>query len=739
MCAERTTKPTLKETLAQAEEQQLHQLSQLWGLEALDGQDRQQTERALLAQMQRPFFARGVWLGLSIAARRCLYTILSAPTKKGLLHAQLEKKTKLPPAEVERAVAELQVQWLISTTLVHPPIPLHGPRLGREEAVSILLPAPECAEVLTQTGHELMLPGGDRSRWELRSLLAQLPWDTIEALARLCSVSLQTYELWRPVPVSDVQVRTQLRQRLETSPALFALLRRLDPQAQHLWIWLWEHGRTAPLGTVQQALGLSMSDLAWLIPSLEAHALAFETLTPTGERLVFLPMTFYEQLLPEVKRWQVEEQIHAWLPLEEAPANVRTTPPTLLYDLAVVIGWAYQQVLEPTKDGRLPKRLQAQIRPRLQGQPRTDEMGQDGYPDLLLRAATELHLLQRVTPYEGAKPRYAPGPALTAWGQATFEEQTKRFLAWWQASTEWQDLLPDQRSLPAYHWTSQDRTYLLDQLRRCEVGRWYRITSLLYVLWKATPIDLSAERVRAGATPFTLLQSQYERWRERAGQRVLGILTSTLVELGLVELAWEDTNAARLESTLPVAVRLTPLGAAALSLVPSVDDASSPSASNALIVQPSFELVLLKTRLPLLYQLMPWTEVTQVGVASTLRLTQRSILQGLAHVGHLEELLALLKAASGRELPQNIDYSLREWARKHKGTLLAPVFLLAVSSEEVAQEVAQVLAEHRIHVQPLSAQLLAVQSDLTNLGAVHRYLEQAGITVQRGMPRGRVL
>lgn len=45
--AERTTMPTLKETLAQAEEQQLHQLTQLWGLEALDGQDRQLAEATI--------------------------------------------------------------------------------------------------------------------------------------------------------------------------------------------------------------------------------------------------------------------------------------------------------------------------------------------------------------------------------------------------------------------------------------------------------------------------------------------------------------------------------------------------------------------------------------------------------------------------------------------------------------------------------------------------------------------
>ncbi len=723
--------PALQEWFSQADQEQRDHLARLWGLEpeALEGQ-KQQTEHAIRSQMCLPFAARGVWLHLSDAARQCLYAILTAPPKKGLQRAQLGKKIRLPYMEVEHALEELQAIALIFPRLLPLPTPLHGPRPRPEEATEVWLPTPECAEALAQTGRELFTPGGDRSTWELRHLLDQLPWETVERLARLCAVPLQTYERWQPVAVSSREVRDQVRERFETSPAVFALLRRLEPGAEHLWAWLWDQGRRAPPERAQSALGVTMNELGRLVSQLEAHALLFDTLTPQGERLLFFPLTISERLQPDVTRWLVEEQVHTWEPLDTPPAHTRSGPPTLLYDLAGLVGWVYQTTVEPTKEGQLPKRMSAHLRARLQGLPRRDELGQDAYPDRLVQAALDLRLLQRVTPYEGAKARYVPGPALAVWGQASEEEQIRRFLTWWQASHEWQDLLPDQRALSAYHWTPQHRTQVLQQLRRSSAGQWYATSALLYALWKEAPLDLT-ERSRVSTGPFALLQTQRERWQAREGQRMLGMLTSTLADLGLVGLGWDKAT----EAAAPVAVRLTPLGAEVLGLAPVSADHMAPAlVSSPLIVQPSFELVLRQTELPLLYQLLPWAELTHLSLAATLRLTQRSLTQGLLHGGDLDQLLALLKSASGRALPQNVDYSLREWARKHKGVRLAPVFLLTVPSREVALEVRQVLADHHIAAQPVSPHLLAVESNLTSLGVIHRHLEQAGIPVQRGMP-----
>jgi hypothetical protein len=531
-------------------------------------------------------------------------------------------------------------------------------------------------------------------------------------------------------------VRRHLAERLETSPAIFALLRALDDQTRRVWLWLWDAGGSAPLATVQSAFGLTLREMGHLVPQLETQALAFDTLTPSGARALFLPTLLYQQLQPDVHAWRAEVEAHTWLPLERpGTPDVSEGTPTVCYDLAVLVGWVYQTTLEPTNAGPLPKRLRAQIRPRLGGLPRLDDFGQDVYPDLLLQAATDLRLVQLVTPpAEGARPRYAPGPALASWGQAGLDAQASHFLAWWQASRTWQDLLPDQRSLPAYHWTEEDRAQVIEHLRRCAAGRWYPISSLLYALWQQAPLDLSFSQRSDTLSPFDALQTLHTRWMERAGQRALGMLTSTLAELGLVELAGETNQPLPGQAAEARAVRLTDLGVRLLGDAPPADQATSAPARPPLIVQPSFEVVCLQTHLPLLYTLLPWAEVTQIGRASTLRLTKASLLRGLAHGGTAEDLVRLLEDLSGQGLPQNIDYSLREWARGYQGTTLAQVFLLRATSRDVAQQIIQVLAEHRIQVQPLTDCLLAIESHLVREGIVYRHLEQAGIVVQRGIP-----
>ncbi len=725
---------SLANLLADASERQLQRVTSLWGGEEAPGQTQAQIKAALRDLVRLPFAARCVWQQLDQAAARCLYEVVSAPPKKGVRYEQLLKKTRLPAQTVEKALVWLQEHWLLTSSRIPPPIPLVGPRPDPDEADIVYLPLPECASALSETGQERFARGGDRSGWTLLHLLDHLPFDTVEALARRCAVPLQTYKHWQAVPVPAFEVRRNLAQRLETGLVIFALLRSLDCQALRLWLWLWDQRGSAPLATVQTALSLTLRDLAQLVPHMESLALAFDTLTSAGERLLFIPTSLYTALGPAVAAWRAEAQAHDWLPLDTAPTPAPTGAPSLLYDLAVLVGWVYQTTVEPTNAGLLPKRLRSQLRLRLQGMQRLDEFSQDAYPDLLLQAALDLRLVQRVTPHEDARPRYAPGPALATWGQAGLEEQTTRFLAWWKTSTVWQDLLPDQRTLPAYYWTEADRARLIEHLRCFEDSQWYRLASLFYALWQQAPLDLSVQ-AQGETSPFAMLQAQRERWQEREGQRTLGMLASTLRELGLVELGLEAATAALDETAEPTAIRLTALGARVLGV--ARDDARALPAAPAhpLIVQPSFELICLETRLPLLYELLPWAEVGQVGLASTLRLTRAALLRGLAQGGTLSELLSLLTRESGRDLPQNVAYTLRDWARGFKGTRLSQVFLLSVSNADVASQIIQVLAEHRIHAERLSDALLAIESRVTSESAIYRYLEQAEIVVQRGMPR----
>src|SRR5260370_14091039 len=132
---------------------------------------------------------------------------------------------------------------------------------------------------------------------------------------------------------------------------------------------------------------------------------------------------------------------------------------------------------------------------------------------------------------------------------------------------------------------------------------------------------------------------------------------------------------------------LTDLGA--MVLLPDAKPAptTEQNGNRTLVVQPSFELLLLQLDLSTLYSLLPFAQVNQVGVVSRLTLTRESILRGVAAGSSAESILQLLEERSQKGVPQNVAYTLNDWARLYKGTTISQVVLLEVTSEAVANEI----------------------------------------------------
>src|SRR5260370_42646681 len=132
---------------------------------------------------------------------------------------------------------------------------------------------------------------------------------------------------------------------------------------------------------------------------------------------------------------------------------------------------------------------------------------------------------------------------------------------------------------------------------------------------------------------------------------------------------------------------LTDLGA--MVLLPDAKPAptTEQNGNRTLVVQPSFELLLLQPDLSTLYSLLPFAQVNQVGVVSRLTLTRESILRGVAAGSTAERILPLLEHRSQKGVPQNLASTLNDWARLYKGTTISQVVLLEVTSEAVANEI----------------------------------------------------
>jgi Helicase conserved C-terminal domain len=219
------------------------------------------------------------------------------------------------------------------------------------------------------------------------------------------------------------------------------------------------------------------------------------------------------------------------------------------------------------------------------------------------------------------------------------------------------------------------------------------------------------------------------------GQLYAGLLASALHEMGLVSLAYPCDPEATGTAPLPAEwFQLTPLGAVALADGPVGEEASrglwfTPE-ERPLIVQPSSELLLLQPAMPVLYQLIHWAEIKRIGPVSTLTLTQKAFLRGMAAGYSAQQVLTLLTQQGRKDLAQNVAYNINDWARSFKGATLAEVILVDTSSEQVALDLLRLLEESRIEARTLTPCTLAIFPAGASLLTLRRLLEKVGVFVR---------
>lgn len=510
----------------------------------------------------------------------------------------------------------------------------------------------------------------------------------------------------------------------------FDLLHHIGPPVQQVFLWLCEQRGQATMGDVRAYLGpLSEEQLLSLLHALEDHGLAFDTLTQTGERFLFVPHDLLT-VVRDVAREQAEDdQRYALLPALEH-TDAPQSQPLLLYDLAIAVGLTFQHTIEPTKSEKLPKRLAAKFRPLLHGRARINSEQEDLFLDQLFRSAKELELLRISSGGADAKRRYLPGAKLEQWATLTLMEQAQLLLRWWLQSSAWYDVSLDGRLISA---SSSFRSAILDQLRHCERERWYRTEALLHAIWKTMPLFLY-DSYRRKWSHETSLRSRREQWMKQEGMACLGLLTSTLSEMGIITFSTTQTDQ-RGESAVPELFCLTAFGATLLTPLPSGRDAvPAQEPDRVLVVQPSFEVILLQWDAPLLYQLLVFSEIKHLGPVATFMLTQRALLQGLEAGNTVEGILSLLARHHQKpEIPQNVAYTLRDWAKNYTEARLAEVMLIELSTERAEQTLSHVFEGRAATLRKIAPCSFLVSPNGMSFSEVRRLLEKAGVFV-RGEP-----
>ena len=278
----------------------------------------------------------------------------------------------------------------------------------------------------------------------------------------------------------------------------------------------------------------------------------------------------------------------------------------------------------------------------------------------------------------------------------------------------------EERGLGGEHYHQMRmRRILMRLLKRVEPGVWY---DLMYVPFLARNTylcsldelaveDYFAARSQAGEyTPMEDVQ--------RLAWNLVSWVRQRLFLLGVIDLGYDSAER-------PVAMRLTRTGARLLGVADHAGD-GLPHVGN-LVVTPDFQVVLFPTGDDdeLIHDLDRFCEREKHASLVQFRVSERSIHRALSEGMFLKRILTTLEAHSRTPVPQNVVYSIRDWAG-HAGLLhLSSDHIIRAESPDVLKRFQQdagvrpylrgVLDEQRVKMKS-SVAVRRMQSLLRELG-----------------------
>ncbi len=719
-----------KQELVKCTAQQLEEIYHLWGLDGLSAKEKQKRQDILLTRVTDPIAGRFVWENLTQDERQVLYRTLGHSARSGTRRDLTLRKSQLSEKSFADVISSLEhrlLVWENTVKMRSDPYPYSRKSVTTVEEVAFLYPFAECAEALYSAGKENFSEKSDRSQMTLEKLLTTFyPGYELDALGQRFGLDAGNY-------FARTEVRTMIVDGLTQPNSVFELLKNLSPLQRDTLRWLCEQGGRVGMDVVRKHTGYDDNTLYNTLHAFEEYALAFDTFT-AGGRVLFVPVDSYETLKKATAMKQPLEEHNEFVPISTPPEVIQAGENAVIYDLAIITGAIYQQTIEPTQAGKVPKRIAAKIRPMLHGKERQRYMDEDDlYLDMLFNLAQELGIMSLArTTLDGVKPHYEPGPQLEQWSKLDIVEQTRRVLECWIKSFRWMEIVGiNFKQWDPYSWNPMKaRGSIVEHLRDCLPGQWYSVSSLLQKIWDKDPFELRPLQYNIRRTDRAKTSALRMKWNSSDGEYYIGLLSSSLSEFGMVELGF--SNEARTgELQNPDAFMLTDLGSAVLSkeVKPVVSPLSNGNAPRYLVLQPNFELLLLQPDMPTLYSLLPFALVNQVNLVSRLTLTRTSVLRGLEAGVTIEKMLQVLEERCQKEVPQNVAYTLGDWVKLYKDVKISQVLLIEVSSEAIADEIYASTKLKKYNLRKLGSTVLAASNDI-NLTDLRRALEKEGIAVR---------
>lgn len=273
---------------------------------------------------------------------------------------------------------------------------------------------------------------------------------------------------------------------------------------------------------------------------------------------------------------------------------------------------------------------------------------------------------------------------------------------------------------PVFHLEAL-RSDFIRVLGSLEIGRWYDPMAVPFAARNRYLARLERDGVKeryqarfqyAGppiqSDPARLAWSLFEFTRRR------------LHPLGIVDLAFRGERVA--------AIRLTTLGAIALGVAePDPED----DAKRRLVVHADFEILLFPEGRddPLIHSLDRFATRVKSENVYHFRLDRDSVTRALASGVTAEEILHLLEGHGRNPVPQNVEFSVREWAERIRFVTCDRVFLLEAPDEETTDKIQDLPGLRPLVLDRIGPTMLSLR-ERPDKPALRRELEELGVFVR---------
>ncbi len=363
------------------------------------------------------------------------------------------------------------------------------------------------------------------------------------------------------------------------------------------------------------------------------------------------------------------------------PFNSTFLPKGPLPDVAALLALVEQ--VRPTllKSGRLPKKFLHRAAERMECEPLWK--GWKRYLDFLVTICLEFGLLRIF------RRQLMVTSKAESWLARPWPDLMTEIFRWWKESSAWDELYrmagiridsTGLRNSPA-----SARSFVLERLGRLPPNDWVRLLDFVREIQDAERLfyrplgDERNWRLAALEEAAPLLHLGEGNWWEVEGRLVVTIIVDAAYWLGLTAVGY--TQSGEIGSIL-----LTPVGAALLGVADEFPRENHLSCRQ-IHVQSNFDLLVPSNAdLAIRFQVAKFAAWKKTDQFLTFHLTRQSVVSALAKGDSIDQFIVFLERHSRRPLPQNVSYTLQNWATLYGQITLRPAILLETSSTDISEE-----------------------------------------------------